>query len=30
MQDWNEVYTGTYYVRGNYSIQYNEAQTDTS
>ena len=26
MQDWNEVYPGTYYVRGNYSIQYNTAQ----
>ena len=26
MQDWNEVYPGTYYVRGKYSIQYNGAQ----
>ena len=25
MQDWNEVYPGTYWVRGNYSIQYNSA-----
>ena len=25
MQDWNEVYIGGYWVRGNYSIQYNTA-----
>ena len=26
MQDWNEVYIGSYWVRGNYSIIYNTAQ----
>ena len=25
MQDWNQVYIAGYWVRGNYSIQYNTA-----
>ena len=26
MQDWNEVYTGYYWVRGNYNIHYSTSQ----